>query len=478
MKRKSKGKILWYALVILILPAALAALWQVDIAEAGDWLNPQVRIWDASNNRNTGLFEAYDPRFYGGVNVSVGDADGDKRGEIYTGAGVGGGPHVRGFFPDGRPTGFSFFPFHSDFRGGVNVDMGDFDGDKKDDIVMSQASLGQAWVKVYKADAAKTILTYFMAYADTFEGGASVALGDLNGDGKDEVITASGLGSPGHVRAFDQNGNWNGVSIYPFESFFRGGAMVRAGDVDKDGKDEIIVSKMSQGPGQVKVYDHDGRTVLGNFDAYGGQVGAKVAVGDVDKDGEDEVITGAGSGGGPHVRGMEDWGYPLGLNFMAYSEDFRGGVNVAAGDLNGDGRAEVVTGPSRRIWEGRSDIKYIEVDISEQKLTTWYMGQKVREMRVSTGISRYPTPIGDFAVRDKVRSQRMAFEYGPGHPDNYDIPNVPHVMHFNGPFALHGAFWHNNFGTPMSHGCINLSLNDAAWLFDWADVGNPVYVRP
>ncbi|MBU1119138.1 L,D-transpeptidase [Patescibacteria group bacterium] len=134
--------------------------------------------------------------------------------------------------------------------------------------------------------------------------------------------------------------------------------------------------------------------------------------------------------------------------------------------------------PGRRIWEGRKGVyKYIEIDISKQRLYAYKGGRKVREIPISSGIARYSTPIGDFAVRSKLRSTRMKHEYGPNHPDNYDIPNVPHTMYFTGPYALHGAFWHNNFGHPMSHGCVNLPLHEAAWLFNWADVGDKVFVR-
>jgi lipoprotein-anchoring transpeptidase ErfK/SrfK len=62
---------------------------------------------------------------------------------------------------------------------------------------------------------------------------------------------------------------------------------------------------------------------------------------------------------------------------------------------------------------------------------------------------------------------------GPG----YYLPNVPYTMYFYGGYGLHGTYWHNNFGTPMSHGCVNLSTADSGWLFDWASVGTVVNVH-
>ena len=61
--------------------------------------------------------------------------------------------------------------------------------------------------------------------------------------------------------------------------------------------------------------------------------------------------------------------------------------------------------------------------------------------------------------------------------NDYDVPNVPNVLYFDRGYALHGAYWHNNFGTPMSHGCVNLPLGNAQWLFNWAQIGTPVIIH-
>ncbi|MFQ6014778.1 MAG: LysM peptidoglycan-binding domain-containing protein [Anaerolineae bacterium] len=114
-----------------------------------------------------------------------------------------------------------------------------------------------------------------------------------------------------------------------------------------------------------------------------------------------------------------------------------------------------------------SGKKWIDVNISTQTLTAYQGQTSVYTARVSTGVARYPTVTGRFAIYHKLRSQTMR---GPG----YYLPNVPHVMYFYRGYALHGTYWHNNFGRPMSHGCINLSKADAKWLFDWSSLGTPV----
>ena len=110
--------------------------------------------------------------------------------------------------------------------------------------------------------------------------------------------------------------------------------------------------------------------------------------------------------------------------------------------------------------------KWIEVDLSKQQVTAWEGQKQVRQFLVSTG--RWgPTPPGTFYIWLKTKSQRMTGG-SRAEGDFYDLPNVPNNMFFNGAIALHGAYWHNNFGHPMSHGCVNEPLADAEWMFNWA----------
>jgi LysM repeat protein len=111
--------------------------------------------------------------------------------------------------------------------------------------------------------------------------------------------------------------------------------------------------------------------------------------------------------------------------------------------------------------------KWIDVDLSTQTLTAYQDGQAVFTARVSTGTWRTPTVVGTYRVYVKYVSTRMR---GPG----YDTPDVPYTMYFYQGYGLHGAYWHDNFGTPMSHGCVNLSVDDARWLYNWAPVGTKV----
>ncbi len=115
--------------------------------------------------------------------------------------------------------------------------------------------------------------------------------------------------------------------------------------------------------------------------------------------------------------------------------------------------------------------RWIEVILSTQTLNAYEGERLVRSWKVSTGLPRTPTPTGDFRIWVKLRYDDME---GPG----YYLPNVPYVMYFHGGYGIHGVYWHANFGHPMSHGCINMPTDGAAWLFDWASVGTLVRIRP
>jgi lipoprotein-anchoring transpeptidase ErfK/SrfK len=114
--------------------------------------------------------------------------------------------------------------------------------------------------------------------------------------------------------------------------------------------------------------------------------------------------------------------------------------------------------------------KWIEIDLSDQRLYAHEGQTTVLEARVSTGTRQYPTPTGRFKIRAKYRATRMT---GPG----YDLPNVPWTMYFYRDYAIHGTYWHNNFGTPMSHGCVNMKTSEAKWLYQWTPKGTLVVIH-
>lgn len=118
--------------------------------------------------------------------------------------------------------------------------------------------------------------------------------------------------------------------------------------------------------------------------------------------------------------------------------------------------------------------KLITVDLYKQTLFVWEGGRMINKTRVSTGLPATPTVRGSFRTYYKIPSQTMrggSRAYG-----RYLYKKVPNVMYFYQGYAIHGAYWHNSFGWPASHGCVNVPLTFAQWLYAWAPLGTRVEV--
>ncbi|MDT8306009.1 MAG: L,D-transpeptidase family protein [Anaerolineae bacterium] len=120
------------------------------------------------------------------------------------------------------------------------------------------------------------------------------------------------------------------------------------------------------------------------------------------------------------------------------------------------------------------DERWIDVNLTQQRLVAYEGDVPVFETLVSSGTWNHPTVTGQFRVWLRFTSQTMD---GRRLGYNYYLENVPYVMYFFEDYALHGTYWHNNFGTPMSHGCVNLPTPAAEWIFNWSSIGTLVNVH-
>ena len=126
--------------------------------------------------------------------------------------------------------------------------------------------------------------------------------------------------------------------------------------------------------------------------------------------------------------------------------------------------------PAAPEYASGNGERWIDVDLTNQSVYAYEGDVVVNSFIVSTGTWLTPTVTGQYKIYVKIRSGSM---HGPG----YFLPDVPYIMYFYKSYGLHGTYWHHNFGTPMSHGCVNLQTDDAAWLFNWASVGTVVNVH-
>ena len=146
--------------------------------------------------------------------------------------------------------------------------------------------------------------------------------------------------------------------------------------------------------------------------------------------------------------------------------------------LTNDNSVPVTPVPSAEAQaQAAGSGKWIAVNVTNQTIVAYEGDWPVFSGRVSTGLPRTPTPIGTFRVFTKLVADDMrGGSYAVG--DYYYLPRVPWVMYFAaGGYAIHGTYWHSNFGNPMSHGCVNLETDNARWLFDWAPMGTTVTVH-
>jgi hypothetical protein len=228
---------------------------------------------------------------------------------------------------------------------GLSIAIGDVNANATGNEYVIGAGIGDPpVVKIY--DTSGNLLSQFNAYESTFTGGVNVAVGDINGDGKPEIITGPGAGGAPLVEAFDPSTGRRMAAFFAYEASFRGGVYVAAGNVNGAGPDEIVTGVGVGGGPVVGVFNNRGIRLNGFFaDEPAFRGGVTVAVADTNGDNVPDIVTGTGPGGGPVVRVFGFAGNQL-ASFFAFDPTNRDGVTVAAGDTDGRVPAEIYATPS------------------------------------------------------------------------------------------------------------------------------------
>ena len=279
------------------------------------------------------------------------------------GAGYGGGPEVTVRFDDGSR--FSFFAFAPNFAGGVSVALGRVNGSAVPDVVVGAGRSGGPEVEVFDGQqllAGNVVTTAaFFAFDQNLRDGVSVATGHINGTANDDVVVANGQGGPPLVSVFDgaKLAHGQAVATATFDAFpagFLGGATLAVGHVNGSSHADVVVGAGPGGGPQVRVFD-GAQLALGHvvstagFFAFplGFTGGVVVATGRVNGTGFSDVVVGAGPGGGPEVVVYDGQQLARGnaimtAAFFAFPVGFSGGVTLAVGNVNNTGHADVVVG--------------------------------------------------------------------------------------------------------------------------------------
>ncbi|MBI1918423.1 MAG: FG-GAP repeat protein [Planctomycetes bacterium] len=262
---------------------------------AGPLPVPQVRVYDAATGALEWEFDAYPNTPVGGVRVAVADMDRDGTPDIITAPGPG---------PNSIPL-----------------------------------------VKIWSG-ATHTLLGSLLPYAPGFHGGVFVAVGDVTGDGISDLVTGAGAGAGPHVKVFNGIDLAELYSFFAFDSKYTGGVHVAAGDVNGDGRADLIVGAATVG--HVRVFSGADGSILASFMAYGPSFlgGVFVAAGDLSGNGHADIITGTDAGGQGQVRVFSGSDGSLQSSFFAFGWAYTGGVHVGTADVNGDGKPDILVGSS------------------------------------------------------------------------------------------------------------------------------------
>jgi lipoprotein-anchoring transpeptidase ErfK/SrfK len=409
-----------------------------------------------------------------------------------------------------------FNPFKDDsgFAGGIA--LADLGGDGTDEIIVSAGKGQKPLVRVLRQDG--SMIGEFLAYAETYQEGVTVAACDLTGDGVPEIITGTKHGGGPQVRVFNADGSWSGHHFFAYDQNFRGGVNVACGNVVPGIGNEIITAPGISGGAHVRVFAIDGTLKNEAFvtDAPA-NAGASVSIIDQNSDGTHEILARSlaysnepfismtiGANGAiaqqAHASSFTDKTHGASAIMIGSDLVATNGAYVMPVIKKSSWATDVVLNDQPSVFETRlatnsaqtlivaltlpSDLganaedQYIKIDISDQKLYAYENGILVNSFLVSTGKDGHNTPLGTTTVTDKLPVHTYTWSYGENDPRNYSLAGVKWNLRFRKHYYIHSAYWHNNFGRRVSHGCVNLNMENAEWIFNWANVGAVVEITP
>ncbi len=395
-------------------------------------------------------------------------------------------------------------------EGGLSIVVADLGSDSIPEIIIGNGLGQEPYVRVFRKDG--SFIGQFLAYEKNMWSGVHVAVCDITGDGINEIVTSAGPGGGPHIRVFSNMGKpIEGGNFMAYNENFQGGVNITCGKINDEQTSKLITLPQATGGAHVRIWNYKNKKInlQNEFFAFdkknvNGLVGTisnkKLFVAEekskkpvfktyvihspeklID---EKQIEINSLGISSLFVKNNE-------LHLTSATNKFIQNVNTGeiqninsefniiatTADLTGDGNEETIIAENKTSYLESNLSKKIIVDTTKQRLYAFENGSLKNTFLISSSLKSGVTPVGKHKILAKLPIVHYAWFYGSGSPHNYDLGWVPFNLRFYPHIYIHYAPWHNNFGHPMSHGCVNVSLKNMKWIYAWSDVGTEVEVK-
>lgn len=393
----------------------------------------------------------------GGVSINISDLGNDQIPEIIVGNGLGFEPRVRVLRQDGTEIG-SFLAYSPNVGIGINVVTCDLTGDGFNEIVVAPQRGGGPHIRIFNRYGKAIDNGGFFAYNKNFKGGVNLVCENLNDSKQSELVTLPGPDGGPHVKIWNFTKGTNKL----INQFFAFDAKNRTGIIGAIHKKILHISQQKTSDPYIKSFSINSPIKLVDEKSLSLQAESVTSV--FFANNKKYLTTSSNA----TIYNIDDEKTEK-INSTHKS------IAGTAADLNNDGIQEIIFAPSR-VFIKNNEEKKIEINVTEQRLYAYKNGSLENTFLISSGLNN-TTPIGKHNILAKIMNVHYKWTYGPNDPRNYDLGIIPYNLRIYPHIYLHYAPWHNNFGHKMSHGCINVSLENIKWLYAWSHKGIPVDVH-